>query len=40
MRYPNRLAIKLLGLIDGVAEGPWAIAALVFMVVLIVWRML
>jgi hypothetical protein len=28
----NRLGIKLLGILDGVAEGPWGIGALVVIV--------
>jgi hypothetical protein len=37
---PNRVGVKLLGLIDGAAEGPWGISALVFIVlaVLVLWR--
>jgi hypothetical protein len=40
-KQPNRLGIKLLGFIDGVAEGSWGISALVLIVVaiLILWRL-
>jgi hypothetical protein len=31
-KQSDRLGIRLLGLIDGVAEGPWAIAAFVLIV--------
>ena len=34
-KEPNRLGIKLAGLIDGVAEGPWGIGALVVIVIAI-----
>jgi hypothetical protein len=36
-KQTNRLGVKLLGLIDGVAEGPWGIAALVLIVFAILW---
>jgi hypothetical protein len=36
-KQTNRVGVRLLGLIDGVAEGPWGIAAFVLIVLSAFW---